>query len=481
VLDLNSRGRIISDLSGSPASPDLTAAQVLEKHRSFVRLPFRSRTAAVACFCLAPCLAVIGFVISLGLNEIATLEDKRFGFFAVIVCVVGGCLLCVLGRRLWLPDALTVVRSDTRPPVLYLRAFANDENVNAVQDMIAIVGTLVMWGPLWILRALKLTGTVESRLSDVLRTLGPVIAIARPDEILNVPTASRLKLDAEHWQMVVADLIAAAALVVVDVSSSDGLRFEVECASTPANRRRLLIALPVGNAKKKRGGFAYNHACDLMSDVFDYRLGDTQEDLAFISFDLEGRPQEHRLVKAWSISRLVFGRLRMTWIEALQSSGYRPVKPYWRRAAGAAVLAGVPAVLILSGLAEFVVQDVHDKEEMRQFAERDTRWRREFNAAIEGERRGEYMDDRLAEILEMRVATELEIQRANLTTSCGQANGNNKQRLCALASDDAAALRAVTDFSAALRRHDAVSARAAIGALTTASNAINASFGARRH
>ena len=121
---------------------------------------------------------------------------------------VSSRIVRVAGRRLLLPDVFHLLRVDRRAPVLYLRGFAHDENPNTVGEVAEIFNVVWMPWPRWAFRSLKTLLTLEARLTPALWEVGPVIAVSRPGEMLNLPTACRFKLDDSAWKSVVADLSA---------------------------------------------------------------------------------------------------------------------------------------------------------------------------------------------------------------------------------------------------------------------------------
>src|SRR5215831_14740896 len=131
----------------------------------------------------------------------------------------------------------------------------------------------------------------------------------------------------------------------VDAAGSRGLGWELEEASTPSNRPKLIIALPIGRTRMKRAPLTYFHVSEVLLDYCQHHLPRYQGDLAFIRFRHDGIPVEHRLVNTFSLSRLVLGRARATLIEVLRNAGYHP-RPYRKLLAKlAAAVCGVFTVV----------------------------------------------------------------------------------------------------------------------------------------
>jgi hypothetical protein len=89
-------------------------------------------------------------------------------------------------------------RSGSRRPVLYLRAFSVDSRSYHEQSIV-----------------------------DILRKIGPVIAIGRPDEEFPPLGAARFYVDNAHWQAKVADIVRVARLVIWVTGTTEGLKWEL--------------------------------------------------------------------------------------------------------------------------------------------------------------------------------------------------------------------------------------------------------------
>ena len=110
------------------------------------------------------------------------------------------------------PLAAEVLASDQRPPVLFLRGFAEEE-FELRKDKLWFVPHDV-----W---------TFEDAVLDTLKRDGPVIGLTNP-MLRGRPSAyAPLDVSSAEWQQKVAGLIRSAGKVVVVVTSSEGLRWEV--------------------------------------------------------------------------------------------------------------------------------------------------------------------------------------------------------------------------------------------------------------
>ena len=149
-------------------------------------------------------------------------------------------VLAVLAWRLWhrsrqygALSADAAMARDPRPPVLYLRSFADDGQ------------TLIGEQPWWLRLGARVAAPVspEQEIAQLLAALGPVVAIGKPGEPLPELGAARLYVSDDQWQAKVQELMRKSALVVVRLGASPGLLWEIEQALAHLPRQRLVLAL----------------------------------------------------------------------------------------------------------------------------------------------------------------------------------------------------------------------------------------------
>lgn len=136
------------------------------------------------------------------------------------------------------PTAEEAMRRDPRPPVIYLRSFQDDGQALEAPFDPGGLGRRI---------ATVLMHTPEQELADALAHVGPVIAIGKPGEQLPELGAARLYVPHDSWQARVNALLDAAALVVLRVGSSPGVRWEIEqtlARVPPARRLFVLLGSP---------------------------------------------------------------------------------------------------------------------------------------------------------------------------------------------------------------------------------------------
>ena len=177
----------------------------------------------------------------LGLISTTAIRNADLGIFLTAALVCGGLLVAtgvgLAGRRLAMTGRKqrAVIRAheranDPRAPVLYLRSFADDDvvaNANIVRGFIQL-------------------STEEEQFAKVLNRIGPFLAIGDPREGLPDLGATRLYVGDGDWKKNVEALLAAAQLVVLRLSATEGLLWELQVALTRLEPNRLLVLVPLG-------------------------------------------------------------------------------------------------------------------------------------------------------------------------------------------------------------------------------------------
>jgi TM2 domain-containing membrane protein YozV len=161
------------------------------------------------------------------------------GFLALMVVVRFGI---VLFRTGWKYDALSADEArarDSRPPVVYLRSFRQDDEVTliaggriarAMQPLVQLVYPLAIAG-----------ANPEQELALMLHRVGPVIAIGQPGESLPDLGAARMYVGDDRWRATVDDLIKQSAIVLVRAGTTPNLWWEIEEAMKLVPRQRVVI------------------------------------------------------------------------------------------------------------------------------------------------------------------------------------------------------------------------------------------------
>ena len=149
-----------------------------------------------------------------------------------LVLIPGGAFLIWRGRQYAAQASAKRIISDSKPHLLYLRAFRSDPSTpKQAFDALSFVNPLL---------GLQ---SEEEQLAEVLQPFGGLIAIGRPGESLPTPGAARIYTSDEEWKDVVKRQIQAAQLVVIRAAAGENVLWELTQALKFLNPQKLLILL----------------------------------------------------------------------------------------------------------------------------------------------------------------------------------------------------------------------------------------------
>jgi hypothetical protein len=149
-----------------------------------------------------------------------------------LVLIPGGAFLIWRGRQYAAQASAKRIISDSKPHLLYLRAFRSDPSTaKQAFDALDFVNPLL---------GLQ---SEEEQLAEVLQPFGGLIAIGRPGESLPTPGAARIYTSDEEWKDVVKRQIQAARLVVIRAAAGENVLWELAQALKILNPQKLLILL----------------------------------------------------------------------------------------------------------------------------------------------------------------------------------------------------------------------------------------------
>ncbi len=137
------------------------------------------------------------------------------------------------GRRQLARRLQEIRQLDTRPPVLLLRSF-DDDNL-PLESRFRL---------LWFFHAAKEAATLEQCVVNSVWPLGPVIAVGNPREKLNPLGAAREDIPGEQWRSRIQQYLEEAAYVVSILGSTPGLNWEYEQIEIRGNKDKVLVVLP---------------------------------------------------------------------------------------------------------------------------------------------------------------------------------------------------------------------------------------------
>jgi hypothetical protein len=134
-----------------------------------------------------------------------------------------GCLYCLyLAKRSHAPSADEVLDIDHRPPVLYLRAFAYEE-----QKFVILPGKEAAKYSSYL--GTKSGVTLEQYFASAIReAIGPFVALGNPLDYAPPEGASRKYERDENWKDYFLDQARRAACIIIQVGDSRNLQWEFE-------------------------------------------------------------------------------------------------------------------------------------------------------------------------------------------------------------------------------------------------------------
>jgi len=213
------------------AKPSVPEVAVVDKGMPNSPRPKRSILGAFLCYALIPIVFITGIFLIGSIQWLFGLQPGGgtlltiFSFSVLPVCFY----LIYTARRLSAPTADWALGRDTRRPVLLLRPFSAD-------------GERLAFGSY---KTVKTANTEESELVKELASLGPVLAIGRPDEELRHIGAARIYVPHGEWKSVILHLFGWARCVVIRCSSqTPGLLWELEVARKNLSPEALVLQLP---------------------------------------------------------------------------------------------------------------------------------------------------------------------------------------------------------------------------------------------
>jgi hypothetical protein len=174
----------------------------------------------------------VGFLL-VGIDHSKQTEAvQSFISLLALIMLPLGAFLFWRGRQhetQWIADSALY---DSKPDVLYLRAFETDPSF-----------LYYLLKVLFVHQAFRtaISGTEEEQLREALEPFGDLIAIGKPGETLPTPGAGRLYASDDKWKNVVAKQMKRARLVVIRAGSSAGLLWELEQAVQILSPKKIII------------------------------------------------------------------------------------------------------------------------------------------------------------------------------------------------------------------------------------------------
>ncbi|MDQ3816576.1 MAG: hypothetical protein M3362_02655 [Acidobacteriota bacterium] len=173
------------------------------------------------------------------LGDLTFLQRLLICFGGTILASIG-IIFVKSGKRFGILPGKLLLRRDKRAPVLYLRSF--DFDAFAAKDAIVDHHVITLYG-----RLPKMNlSTYEGVLAEILKKVGPCIAISDPDSNKKVLGFSRLEFADDVWQCEVQKLMPKAALVLICSGMTHWLQWELKQAAALVVPERLVILITPG-------------------------------------------------------------------------------------------------------------------------------------------------------------------------------------------------------------------------------------------
>ena len=160
-----------------------------------------------------------------------------------IVFAFGGLVVAVLGAVLWRAARAfgrarvhEVLTADPRPPVLYLRSFADD---SVPLPIIASARR-----PLFELFSVRGADPFEECVAWELDSYGPVVAVGRPGGRLASLGAAREHLSNDTWHVEIESRMSDAGWIALAPGDTDGLAWELEAIVSGGHLHKTIFVFP---------------------------------------------------------------------------------------------------------------------------------------------------------------------------------------------------------------------------------------------
>jgi len=236
---------------------------------------------------LGAALLITGGVLTLVFRLIpaSEMDDALFAAsFAPILLLLGGAFCYWRGRQYAARMSATTIITDSKPDVLYLRAFRSDPST--AKNILSVMLTSGLISGL---------ATEEEQLAEALLPFGDLVAVGRPGERLPTPGAARMYASDDEWKNLVKQQMRTARLVVIRAGAGEGLIWELKEASMILSPQGLLILFL--HMKKKH----YESFRSMANSVFGASLPEAKTIRAlggisgFMSFSADWTPRFLRL------------------------------------------------------------------------------------------------------------------------------------------------------------------------------------------
>jgi hypothetical protein len=182
---------------------------------------------------------IAGFVGLWWLDTNTAVKIVNFGFSLLAVPP----LFAYYRKRARAPTLHKIVKADTRPAVLYLRAFYQESDAFTwgPKDEMASYTSQPITAQTWY----TISVTFEQYLGAAIsRDVGPFVALGNPEDVLPPEGAARAYAKDSDWQGHFVKLADSAAAIVMEVSRSDNLCWEMAAIRSDGWQQKLFVITP---------------------------------------------------------------------------------------------------------------------------------------------------------------------------------------------------------------------------------------------
>lgn len=307
---------------------------------------YSPRSASIAWLALG-CLLLVGELVGVSFvgGALAAYRVPHPYFLDILVGLLNLGLLFLIAKcfihakRLRAPSAAEALRRDHRPPVVYFRPFAADDDASKPISFAS-----------WT--------TDEEQLAKALTKIGPMVAIGSPNARLPFVGAARMSVEHPNWREVALDLMEGASVIVLRIGNGAGFWWEFESVTRRAEPRKLVLLIPRNEALYEEFRLASRKLLPTELPVLagwnvkKWFWGGNLK--AVVLFDAQWRPwvidlQSYRVPWLRRTSTPLVPALTMTLRPLYENAGvhWRPPRINWISVAGLGFLAVIALVILV--------------------------------------------------------------------------------------------------------------------------------------
>jgi hypothetical protein len=193
---------------------------------------------------------IAGFLWFFGLAFVRNYAEAQHQMQVFGLAIAAGFMFLIRARHNLQPDFQTVVSDDPRPPILFLRSFADDKNVTEGSHAENIFNNLGFIGYGFF------DFSLESRLAAHFSEFGPFIAVGQPKDKSPHLGAIRAHLSEDEWRASVLRWFAASRLVLMLLGTTKWVSWELQTLIDLGHARKTLLIFPplsTGPSRKLSG------------------------------------------------------------------------------------------------------------------------------------------------------------------------------------------------------------------------------------